>query len=267
VTFLFPVLALGGTGLVCGVVLAIAARKFAVTEDPRVQEILEALPGANCGACGVPGCAEYAKAVAQQKLPIDLCKRGGAATLARLSALMGVKAEARERQVAIVLCQGDDSRAVRRGLYNGLADCVAANAMGGDKGCRYGCLGLGSCARVCPAGAIEIKPGRLAEVHPDLCIGCGLCVQACPRGLIRLVPESRRIHVLCRSRDRGPVVKKLCSVGCIGCGLCAKIVGNQGIRMEGPLAVVDYGVQLENDEVTARCPQHSIASRPGRRQA
>ncbi len=261
------IIVLGGTGLVCGAALAFAAKVFEVKEDPRIQAILDLLPGANCGACGVPGCAEYAKAVAQQKLPIDLCKRGGAETLAKLSIYLGVKAEAKERRVAIVLCQGDNTKASRRGVYNGIADCAAAHAMGGDKGCRYGCLGLGSCARVCPVNAIEITPNRLAVVHPEICIGCGLCAQTCPRALIKLVPESRRIHVLCRSKDRGPVVKKLCSVGCIGCTLCAKTLGNQGIRMEGPLAVVDYSVQIENDEVITKCPQHSIANRPGRRLA
>jgi len=168
--------------------------------------------------------------------------------------------------VAIVLCQGDDRTAVRKFRYNGIADCAAAALVGGgDKACSYGCLGLGSCARVCPTDAIEITPAHLAVVHPELCIGCGQCVKACPKKIIQLVPESRQIHVLCRSQDRGNVVKKNCSVGCIGCTLCTKVAGN-AIKMEGALAVVDYSQPLENDEPIAKCPQHTIVKRSGRKE-
>lgn len=259
-----PAAMAGGLGLACSAALGAAARFFAVTEDPRVEQLAALLPGVNCGACGQAGCVEYAKQMAFEGAAPNLCKPGGPETAAKLAAALGVEVVAQERNVALVLCGGDDSLAHRQFAYNGVADCAAAAAVwGGDKACGYGCLGLGTCARVCPASAIEITPGRLAVVHPELCIGCGLCVKACPRKIIRLVPESRTIHVLCSSKDRGPVVKKKCKVGCIGCSLCVKKAGGDAIRMDGPLAVINYAAPLDNPDVPAVCPQRCIVVRSG----
>ena len=253
----------GSLGLICSLVLILASRFFAVKEDPRIEEATLLLPGANCGACGFGGCADYARAIVIKGEKVTLCKPGGPETTEKLAEFMGVKAEIEERKVAIVLCCGGDLNAKRRFLYNGIADCADAVLIGGgDKACSYGCLGLGTCARVCPEHAIEITEDRLAVVHPELCIGCGLCVSACPRKLIQLVPESRTIHVLCSSRDRGPVVKQNCAVGCIGCTLCTKIT--DAIKMDGTLACVDYSQPLDDEAVIAKCPQHTIVKRSGR---
>jgi electron transport complex protein RnfB len=252
-------LTIGGLGLVCGAALALAARFLAVDEDPRIAEVTEILPGANCGGCGYAGCADYAKAIVIDGAPINLCAPGGAEVLSFLAHQMGVDAEAAERQVAMVLCSGDNEKAIRTFAYNGVADCAAAHAVGGgEKGCVYGCLGYGSCARVCPSGAIEITPKQIAVVHPDLCIGCGACVKVCPRTLIKMIPAQRTIHVLCRSKDRGPAVKKVCSVGCIGCTLCTKLAPDEAITMDGALAVVDYSKPLDTDAVIEKCPSKCI---------
>ena len=253
----------GGIGVLCGAVLGIASRYFAVSEDPRIETLANLLPGANCGACGLAGCSDYARAIVAQGAALNMCKPGGRETALKLGKVMGVEVAVQEREVAIILCGGGDAEASRRFLYNGRADCAAAALLGGgDKTCRFGCLGLGSCARVCPAGAIEILPGRLAVVHPGLCIGCGLCVKACPRNLIRLVPESRSLHVLCSSHDKGAAVRKYCKAGCIGCGICAKLAP-ETIRIDANLAVVDYARPLENDAIAGKCPQHTIVCRPG----
>lgn len=260
------ILIFGVTGMACGGLLAVAARFFAVQKDPRIKALIEMLPGANCGACGFPSCDEYVRAILWHDTPINLCRRGGEETLSKLAAYLGVDATVNERLTAIVLCQGDDARATRKAIYNGIADCSAAEfAEGGSPACRYGCLGLGSCARVCPVGAIEITAGNLAVVHPAICIGCGKCVAACPRHLIKLVPADRSIHVLCVSKDRGPAVRKICSVGCIACALCVKKVNNHGITMEGALAAVDYTVALEDESVITVCPRKTIVKRPGRK--
>jgi Na+-translocating ferredoxin:NAD+ oxidoreductase subunit B len=257
---------IGGTGVGCAVILAVAARVFAVHEDARIAQIAAILPGINCGGCGYAGCPDYAKHLIVPGADLALCKPGGADTVARLAQFLGVEAKAAERKVAIVLCAGGDRVAAREAEYNGLADCVAADLAGGaGKACRYGCLGFGSCSRVCPVAAIEIRPDRLAVIHPDLCISCGKCVNTCPRKLIKLVPESRFIHILCSSRERGPVTKKQCSVGCIACTLCVKLTDGVGIRMESNLAVVDYGIHVENEAVIAKCPQHTIVNRSGHR--
>ncbi|MCL2105261.1 MAG: RnfABCDGE type electron transport complex subunit B [Kiritimatiellaeota bacterium] len=255
---LIPTLCIGGVGLVSAAALAIADKFLSVPEDPRVQKLTECLPGANCGGCGFAGCADYARAIALDGAEINLCAPAGGAGVAAIAAVMGREAGADpERKVALVLCCGDSTEAVRRAHYNGIADCAAAHATaGGDKGCTYGCLGYASCARACPEGGIRMVNG-IAVVDRDACITCGHCVSACPRKLIKLVPASAEIHVLCSSKDKGPAVKKVCGTGCIGCRICTKLSGG-AIAMDGHLAVVDYTKELKDPELIAKCPGHCI---------
>jgi len=248
-------LTVGGIGLVCGASLALAAKFLAVTEDPRIEAVNELLPGANCGGCGFAGCADYAKAIVIDGAQVNLCAPGGEGILRLLAEYMGVEASAGVKNVALVLCGGDSTRAPRRFDYNGVADCTAAHAVdGGDKQCRYGCLGYGSCARSCPVGAIEITDASLAIVHPELCIGCGACVRTCPRQLIKMVPVNRTVHVICSNRDKGPVARKLCTVACIGCRACTKLVEDEAIKMDGFLAIVDYDKPIDDDAAVQKCP-------------
>lgn len=253
-------IAIGGMGLVCGGALALAARYLAVHEDPRIEKVGDILPGANCGGCGFAGCADYARAIVVEDAAINLCAPGGQAVLDQLAHFMGKDATAGERNVALVLCRGDQERAPRKYEYNGVADCAAVHAVaGGDKRCAYGCLGYGSCVRACPVGAIELKKG-LAVVHPDLCIGCGACVRTCPRMLIQMVPAARHLHVMCSSHDKGPAVKKACSVGCIGCSICVKMTAGDDapISMDNFLAVVDYTKPIEQCAIVEKCPGKCI---------
>lgn len=248
---------IAGIGLLCGLVLAVAAKYLGVHEDPRAEELTQLLPGINCGACGYAGCAGYAAALAAGKAPANLCAPGGPAVAQKLAAFLGVAADAAVRRVALVLCGGNSRAARRRFAYDGIADCAAAAAVaGGDKACTAGCLGYGTCARICPVNAIEITDG-LARVHPDLCIGCGKCVAACPRKIIKMVPEDRHIHVLCSSKEPGAAVRKVCSVGCIGCRICTKLADG-AIAMDGHLAVVNYELPLTNEETVAKCPTKCI---------
>lgn len=248
---------LGGIGLVSAVALAVADRYLSVAEDPRIGQVTALLPGANCGGCGYAGCADYARAIVQSGAELNLCAPGGAACCGAVAAFLGRAAGSLERRTALVLCCGDDTEAVRRAAYNGITDCAAAQATaGGDKGCAYGCLGYGTCGRVCPVGAIAVTDG-LAKVDRTRCIACGKCVTACPRKLIKLVPFSASIHVLCSSKDKGPAVKKVCGTGCIGCRLCTKFADG-AIAMDGFLAVVDYAKPLTNEETIAKCPAHCI---------
>ncbi len=257
-----PVLIMSATGFGCAAILVVAARFFAVHEDPRIEAVAGVLPGVNCGGCGFAGCSDYAKAIVTAGAAVNLCGPGGAACAHAVAQVMGVAAVTGEKKVALILCGGDRRHAPRRFLYNGTADCVAAHAVGGgEKLCRYGCLGYGSCSRVCPVGAIQLSADHLAVVHPDLCIGCGQCVRTCPRALIKMVPLGRTIHVLCSSKDKGPVVRKACQVGCIACRLCVKLADNESIKMDGFLAVVDYTKSLTNAQTLEKCPGHCIVSR------
>ncbi len=249
---------IGLIGMVIGASLAVAAKYLAVREDPRIGGVTELLPGANCGGCGYAGCADYARAVVMAGADITLCAPGGPECVAALAGFLGMTAGSVEKKTAVVLCCGDDEAARRRFAYNGIADCAAAHATaGGEKTCTYGCLGYGSCGRVCPVNAIVIEKG-LARVRKDLCIACGKCVAACPRALIRLVPAAASIHVLCSSKDKGPVVKQACETGCIGCRLCTKFGDEGAFVMDGFLARVDYSVPVTREEVIEKCPAKCI---------
>ncbi len=255
--WLTPILWIGGIGTACGAALALAARYLSVEEDPRIERIANELPGANCGGCGFAGCADYAKAMVTADTAATLCPVCNSESSAKIAALLGRSVEVSERKVAVIRCGGNDSEALRRFAYNGIADCAAAAATGGgDKTCTYGCLGYGSCVRVCPFHAIAVADG-LATVDPRVCIGCGKCIPACPRGIITLAPAAASLHVLCSSKDKGPVVKKACGVGCIGCTLCVKL-SDGAISMEGFLARVDYSKPLTQDVLVEKCPGHCI---------
>ena len=209
-------------GLILGGLIGFAAKKFAVASDPRIEEVTELLPGANCGGCGYAGCADLAKAVVTKGVNPSLCAVCAAENVAKICAVMGMEAETKEKKVAVVYCSGDHGHAKMIAQYNGLNDCRAAASLhGGGKGCRFGCIGLGSCARSCPFGAIEIRRG-LAIVHPEICVGCGKCVEICPRKLIRLVPAASKGHIYCNSLLKGPQKKKFCSIPCIACRKCVK---------------------------------------------
>lgn len=219
---LLATLALAILGLILGMMIGYAAKKFAVASDPRAEEIASLLPGANCGGCGFAGCADFAKAIIGNGASPTLCAACSEEALARISAVAGLTVGTREKKVAVVYCSGDNDRAVHVAQYNGLNDCRAAAALfGGGKGCRFGCIGLGSCARSCPFDSIEVRNG-LAIVHPELCRGCGKCVDICPRKLIRLVPADSKAHVYCNSLDKAAVKRTVCSVACIACRKCVK---------------------------------------------
>lgn len=255
---LAAVLSLGGIGLVASIALGIAARKFAVDIDPREFAVLEVLSGANCGACGYPGCSAYAKAVADGEASPNLCTPGGQSTLDQIAHIMGVAAVKADPQVAVVLCQGDNRKAKTKYRYLGLTDCNAAQKVAdGPKACPGGCLGLGTCARVCPFDAIEITAEGLAVIHREKCTGCRKCVPACPRSVIRMTPLKSTVHVLCNSHDKGAQVRKYCQVGCIACHICAK-TAPEAYLIEDFLARVVYEHDGPAETAVGKCPTKCI---------
>ncbi|MBW2503278.1 MAG: RnfABCDGE type electron transport complex subunit B, partial [Deltaproteobacteria bacterium] len=197
------VLSLAGIGLAAAFALGLAARKFAVEVDPRELAVLDALPGANCGACGYPGCAGYAKALVAGAIDPNQCPPGGAETVAALARILGIEVEASEPEVAVVICQGDNQKAGEKYRYLGLTDCIAAQKLAdGPKICPGGCLGLGTCERTCPFGAIEMTPDGLAVISREKCTGCRKCIAVCPRQVIKMAPLAATVHVLCNSHDK-----------------------------------------------------------------
>lgn len=171
-------------GLAFGVGLALASRTFQVNEDPRIEQVLEELPGTNCGACGYGGCRAYAEAVVDGE-SVSLCVPGGSEVAEAVAEIMGVEAESVTDRRAVVHCQGDTDRCGSRARYDGELDCRAAEVTaGGPKACSYGCLGFGTCAKACPFDAITMSEGRLPVIDPERCTACGVCVEVCPRDLI-----------------------------------------------------------------------------------
>jgi electron transport complex protein RnfB len=254
------VVSLLAIGAVFGSLLAAASRVFAVEVDPRVEAAKEILPGANCGACGYAGCAGFAEALGEGKAPPDGCPVGGPEVTREIADILGVEVAVREREVARVLCAGGHREAPRRFEYVGIADCRAAAlvAGGGPKACTYGCLGLGTCERVCRFDAVYINENGLPEVLEDRCTGCGECTRACPKNIILMAPVSRRVHILCSSLDRGAAVRKVCKVGCIGCKRCLKECPQEAIAFKDNLARIEYAKCDNCEACVASCPTGAI---------
>lgn len=256
---LYPILSLGGLGLLFGLVLGYASKKFAVPVDPKVPLIRECLPGANCGGCGFAGCDAYAEAVASGAAAPNCCPIGGAPAAAKIGEVLGVTVDASEPKMAYVKCQGTCEKAKDNYKYYGLEDCQQAmNVPGaGAKSCSYGCLGYGSCVKACQFDAIDIVDG-IAKVNKDNCVACGACVTACPKGIIELVPQKQKVFVTCNSKDKGLDVKGSCSVGCIGCTLCVKACPKEAITMVNNLSVIDYSKCVNCGLCEKKCPTKAI---------
>lgn len=229
--------AVGVVGLLLGVIIAFTAKKFAVESDPRIEIVQDLLPGANCGGCGYAGCADMAQAIVLKGADPAKCPVSTEEARRKIAEAMGITLGDTEKKVAVVFCGGSLSRAKRNSRYNGITDCRSASIVGGgDKACRFGCLGYGSCARACPFGAIEMRDG-LAVVHPEICVGCGKCTEVCPRKLIRLVSAAAKVHVYCNSLDKAPQKRKNCSVPCLVCKKCIRtdemhmLIQNQLVRV------------------------------------
>lgn len=246
-------------GLIFGSGLAYASKKFEVKTDPKEKAILDALPGANCGGCGFPGCSGLAAAINGGKAPVNGCVVGGESVAAKIADIMGVKAEENVKKVAHVQCNGGHSFSTKKAEYQGILNCRAASMVNaGDKGCTAGCLGYGSCVSVCEFDAIHVSDG-VALVDPDKCVACGKCIDACPRLLISLVPYKNKVVVDCCNRDKGKAVKDVCQVGCIACGICEKNCPFDAIHVEGGIARVDYDKCKMCKICVQKCPTKAIS--------
>lgn len=246
---LVAALVLGLIGLLAAVVLYATSQKFAVWEDPRIKQVSELLPQANCGGCGYPGCSGFASAcvkAAEQGGLGDLnCAPGGDAVMKQVADVLGLQQTAAERKVAVVRCQGTCEARPRVVEFDGVRSCRVQQMTGmGETQCAYGCLGDGDCVRACMFGAITVNPETgLAEVDEDKCTGCGACVKACPRQVIELRPQgpkNRKVVVLCNNKDKGVLATKACKVSCIGCAKCVKVCEKfEAISVANNLAYID----------------------------
>jgi len=207
-------LAIGGIGLIASILLGIASKIFYVAVDPVVLSIAEALPGANCGACGFAGCSSCAKAIAKGKANPDACLAGGPDVALSVAGVLGVSVEVKEPDTAHLGCTYSVEDAERKFIYDGPTDCRAAMMLfNGAKLCEIGCLGLGTCVSACPFDALSIGENGLPEVNKNLCTGCGTCEKLCPKAIIRLTSQSRRIQHLYTEDECTSPCQRTCPAG------------------------------------------------------
>lgn len=262
-TSIMILIVLASLGLIFGFILAFANKKFAIEVNPLIHIVEDVLPKGQCGACGYAGCMAYAEAVVlNPDVPPNLCIPGKEPVAKAVAELTGKTAEAVEPRIAQVRCAGTNEKAVRTFEYSGIDDCAAANLLfGGAKTCKYGCLGLGTCVKNCPFGAMTMSPSGLPIIDPAKCTGCGKCETVCPKKVIAMMPLGAHVRVNCNSRDKGPIARKACSAACIGCGLCVRECPHEAVKVENNVAIVDPKVCIEKcseAKCLVKCPTKAI---------
>ncbi len=262
------ILCITSIGAIFGLILSVAKLKLKVEVDPRFEKIMDLLPGANCGACGQPGCAGYATKIVEEGLSINQCPVCDNDITGGICDIMGVKADAGKPRKAVVHCQGDYDSSKIEFIYDGPRSCAAAQMiMSGFKVCEYGCLGLGDCEMACPFDAIHITDKGLPAIDIDKCTGCGKCVEECSRNIISLIDKDADVFVMCKNMEKGAVMKMGCSAGCIGCKKCVKACQEvfsdnpdieSAIEVNDFLAVIDYEKCVNCGKCSEDCPKNVI---------
>lgn len=260
VLVLLAVTFMAALGVVLGLLLAFASRKLAVKEDPRIDEVEEMLPHANCGACGFPGCRPFAEAVVKGEAPPSKCSVNTPEGTKAIAEFLGVDAGSAEKKVARLACQGGSNVARFKAAYQGEPSCRAAVAAGGGgKACAWGCLGFADCERSCAFNAITMNEHDLPVVDEDKCVACNDCVVACPLDLFSLQPVSHKLWVACKSLAEGDEALAECEVACTACARCAADAAPGLISMNNNLPVVDYSKNhLASRIAIERCPTGAI---------
>ncbi|MGA1847055.1 RnfABCDGE type electron transport complex subunit B [Deferribacter abyssi] len=253
------IIVVGASGFAAGFGLLLASKKFSVEKDPRIEDVNELLPGANCGGCGYPGCSALAEAIVSGDTPPTACPVGGAELAEKIGELLGLEVGTTVKKVAKIKCKGGHNECPSKYDYYGPLDCHAIVLLGGgNKGCIYGCVGGGSCVKACNFDALKMGENGIPVVDEDKCTACGLCVKACPRNLIELIDVEKRYLVTCSSKDKGVETKKVCSVGCIACRLCAKNCPVDAIMVENNVAFIQPEKCTNCGKCEEVCPTKAI---------
>ena len=238
-------LTLAGLGFVAATLLALASKVFFVEENPKVEALLDVLPGANCGGCGYAGCEGYAIAVlTDSAVGANLCVVGGAKTSIAVGEISGKVVSEAEPLVSFRRCQKAEGGVQARYEYQGMPSCSAVALLsGGSDNCAYSCIGYGDCVQVCNFDAMYIE-NDLVKINKNKCVACGACIKVCPRGILELIPQRARVMINCSTRDKLKSVTEVCSVGCINCGKCVKACPAQAVTQEQDHIMIDHSACL-----------------------
>ena len=260
---LYTILTLCALGVLSAVILYFVAQKFKVEEDPRIDTVESILPGANCGGCGKPGCRGFAEAtVKATSLDGLFCPVGGAETMTKVAAALGMEVTAQTPQIAVVRCNGTCDHRQRTSQYDGYKSCAIEHSLyRGETDCTFVCLGCGDCVTACPFDAIHMDENGLPVVSEEKCVACGACVKACPRNIIELRNKGvkdRRGFVCCVNKDKGNIARKACTAACIGCGKCVKECPFEASTLENNLAYIDFRKCRLCRKCVSVCPTHAI---------
>ena len=263
-TIIWTIVILTVLGLLLALVLFLVASKFKVEEDPRIDEVEKAMPGANCGGCGYAGCRAFAdSAVKAPNLDNHYCPVGGNEVMKKVAGILGYEVKEKAPQVAVVRCNGSCANRPRTNIYDGAQSCrVKAALYAGDTACPFGCLGCGDCVSACQFGAISMDPETsLPVVDETKCTACGACAKACPKHIIELRnkgPRGMRVYVSCANKDKGGIARKACTAACIGCTKCAKVCPHEAITIADNLAYIDFTKCRLCKKCVAECPTGAI---------
>lgn len=257
------IVALAAVGAVAAVILYFVAQKFKVIEDPRIDEVDEVLPGANCGGCGYAGCRAFAEAIVKaETMEGFFCPVGGNDLGKEIAPLIGAAAVEKKPQIAVIRCSGTPTTSKPKFSYDGPQSCAFTHTLSsGEGGCKYACLGEGDCVDSCDFDAIYMDPETRLPVVKDNCVACNACVVACPRDVIELRnrgPKDRRIFVSCINMEKGAPAKKNCDVACIGCSKCLKECKFDAIVIKNFLAYIDYEKCTLCRKCVPVCPTNAI---------
>lgn len=154
-------------GAILGLILGVAARVFRVEGNALVAELVDILPGSQCGQCGFPGCAGAAQALAEGSALVTLCPPGGRAVAIALAARLGVEADVSGVQ---------DSEPMIAEVREEL------------------CIGCTRCFKVCPTDAIMGAAQQIHSVFREACTACGKCEEVCPTESVTLQPVPLTLH-------------------------------------------------------------------------
>jgi electron transport complex protein RnfB len=264
---IISILILGGLGMLMATILFFAHKKLKVEVDEKIVLIYQILPQANCGACGYAGCENYAEAIVKGEAEPNRCTVGGKEVAEKIGEILGIEVKASERKVAVLTCQGGVEECPERFIYDGHLDCKEANLLHqGNKACIFGCLGLGTCVKVCPFSAIKMdEKKKLPVIDEEKCTGCGICVKECPKGVLKLIPKGKLVYLACVSSDKGREVREVCKVGCFACNICVKACPYSALRMENNLPVMDFEKCVDCGICYQKCPTKSYVDKAKKR--